>query len=216
MRRKEALVVAERVSGVIGVFSTEEDARRAAEAAQSAGADPSTIRIGDERDRIRETEAEMLDEVDTSVMGPGNIGPFTKEMQKAIVPLTIIGGVVGTLLALPFAAIQFGEFEVWARLLILGVCGAAVGSVVGFQIGGAFGARRPEERLASERGVTVAVDDAPPQAIDALRALHPIRLDGFEEHGRPTGTLDLRDEERGLSGVVHEVETHVRDRGLEG
>jgi hypothetical protein len=208
--------MAQRRTSVIGVFANEDAARRAVAAAEQGGADPAAIRIGDENDRIRELQAEMLDEVDNSVMGPGSIGPFTKEMTRAIVPLTIIFGLVGLVVALPFAAIHFGGFPLWGRLLVLGVVGGAAGSVVGFQIGGSFGGRRPEERLATERGVVVAIDDAPPPAIDVLKAMGPIRLDAFEEHGWPIGPIVASDDVAAHGGLVPELEEHLRDRDLEG
>jgi hypothetical protein len=208
--------MAQRRTDVIGVFPDEEAARRAAAAAEVAGADPAVIRIGDENDRLRELQAEMLDEVEHSVMGPGSFGPFTIEMTKAIVPLTIIFGVVGVLVGLPFAAINFGGFPLWGRILIVTIVGAAAGSVIGFEIGGSFGARRPEERLATERGVVIAIDDAPPPAVDVLKAMRPIRLDAFEEHGWPIGAIVTDDDVTEHGGLVAELEEHMRDRRLEG
>src|SRR5690348_795494 len=136
-------------TGLIGVFHNEHDAREAAAVAERAGADPSMIRIGNRDDHVTSLQTEMFDEVEQSVMGPGNVGPFTKEMSKAIVPFTVIGAIVGAFLALPFAAIDFGG--VVFRLAIVVVVGAAVGALVGFQLGGMYGARRPGERLGAER-----------------------------------------------------------------
>jgi hypothetical protein len=202
-------------TSVIGVFPSREEARAAAAAAQRAGADPAAIRLADREDRVRVLEAEMQDEVDTSLMGPGNVGPFTKEMQRAILPLTIVGLVVGAVLALPLAAIHFADIAAWGRVLIVVVVGAAIGAVVGFQFGGAYGARRPEEKLAGERGVTIAIDDAPASAVDALRAMHPIRLDAFERNGRALRPITT-DEDSSPRRVVEDVEKHLRDRRLEG
>src|SRR4051794_4934443 len=143
-------------TSVIGVFPTRDDAWAAAEAAQRAGAHPAAIRVANGDDVVRELEAEMLEELDSSVMGPGSVGPFTKEMQRAILPLTLIGLLVGAAIASPLAAIDFADFPWWWRLLTVAVVGGAVGAVVGFQFGGGYGARRPEERLATERGVTLA------------------------------------------------------------
>jgi hypothetical protein len=208
--------MAQRRTDVIGVFETEADARRAAEAAKLAGADPAVIRIGDRQDRLHELQGEMFDEMEHTVMGPGNVGPFTKEMTRAMVPLTIGLGFVGALIALPFAAIEFGDLPLWGRLLIVAVCGGAVGSLVGFQLGGMYGARRPEEPLAVERGVTLAIDDAPDSAIDALKAMRPIQLDAFDESGKPLGAIVADDDVGGPSGLKDDLETHIRDRGLEG
>jgi hypothetical protein len=208
--------MAPRRTDVIGVFPDEQRAREAAEVAQRAGADPSVIRIGDRNDRIKELQGEMLDEVEHTVMGPGSVGPFTKEMSKGIVPLTIALGIAGALVALPFAAIDFGGLPLWGRLLILAVCGGAVGSVIGFQIGGMYGAQRPEEPLPVERGVTIAIDGAPPSAIDALKAMQPIQLGTFDEHGRSLGTVVAEDHVDEHGGVIGHLSEHMRDRDLEG
>jgi hypothetical protein len=201
---------------VVGVFETEAEARRAAEAAKRAGVDPSVIRIGDRRDRVRELEGEMLDEMEHTVMGPGNVGPFTREMTRAMVPLTIVVGVVGALVALPFAAIEFGDLPLWGRLIIVAVCGGATGSLVGFQLGGMYGARRPEEPLAVERGVTLAIDDAPESAVDVLKAMHPIQLDAFDKEGKPLGAILAEDDVDHHGGLKEDLETHMRNRDLEG
>jgi hypothetical protein len=48
-----------------------------------------------------------------------------------------------------------------------------------------------------------------------MRALHPIRLDTVEEHGRPTGTV-VTEEQFESGGVVQDVARHVKNRDLEG
>jgi hypothetical protein len=202
-------------TNVIGVFPTRDDAWAAAEAAQRAGARPAAIRVASRDDNVRELQAEMLEEQEQSIMGPGNVGPFTREMQRAMLPLTIIGLVSGAVIALPLAAIEFGGFTWWGRLALVAVVGGVVGAGVGFLFGGMYGARRPEEPLATERGVTVAIDDAPPSAVDALRARRPLRLDAFERHGRPLRTITTEEDEH-PTRVVEELERHVRDRRLEG
>jgi hypothetical protein len=204
-----------RQTGVVGVFPDEGRAREAAEAALRAGASPSVIRVGDPRVRVIALRAELTDELETTTMGPGNVGPFTKEQTRAMVPLTIIFGVVGALVALPFAAFQFGDLPTWGRLVVLGIVGATFGSLIGFQIGGMYGARRPEEPLATEQGVTVVIDVAPEPAVDVLRSMHPLQLDALDEHGRPLGPIVLHDDDE-RRGVVEELGEHMRDRGLEG
>jgi hypothetical protein len=202
-------------TSVIGVFPTRDDAWAAAEAAQRAGARPAAIRVASRDDKKRELQAEMLEEQEQSIMGPGNVGPFTREMQRAMLPLTIIGLVVGAVIALPIAVVEFGGFTWWGRMVLVAVVGGVIGAAVGFLFGGMYGARRPEEPLATERGVTVAVDDAPATAIEALRARHPLRLDAYEPHGRPLRTITSEEDEH-PTPVVDELERHLRDRRLEG
>ena len=206
----------ERQTGVVGVFADEGRAREAAEAARRAGASPSVIRIGDPRDRVVALRAEAADELDTAVMRPGRVEPFTKEQTGAMVPWTIIFGVAGALLALPFATIEFGDLPTWGRLVVLAIVGAAFGSLIGFQIGGMYGARRSEGPLAVESGVTVAIDVAPEPAVDVLRSLHPLQLDAIDELGRSLGSIVRPDDTARHGGVVEELGEHMHDRHFEG
>jgi hypothetical protein len=205
-----------RQTGVVGVFRDEGSAHEAAAAARRAGASPSVIRVGDPRDRIVALRADMTEELETTLMGPGSVGPFTKEQTDAMVPLTIIFGIVGALVALPFAAFEFGDFPTWGRLVVLAIVGAAFGSLIGFQIGGMYGARRPEEPRPVEQGVTVAIDVAPGPAVDVLRSMHPLQLDAIDEHGRSLGSIVVPDDTGRHGGVVEELGEHMRDRRLEG
>jgi hypothetical protein len=207
--------MAQRRTGIIGVFPDEQKAQQAAQAARRAGVDPSVIHIGTREAQVASLRAEMHDEVETSLMGPGNVGPFTKEQTRTMVPATVVGAIVGLLIALPFAAIGFGDWPLWGRMLIVAVVGVAVGSVVGFQIGGMYGARRPEEPLAAERGVTIEIDDAPESAVAALRDLEPLQLDAIDRDGRPLGSV-LGGDEVSERGVVDTLRHHATDRDLEG
>jgi len=48
-----------------------------------------------------------------------------------------------------------------------------------------------------------------------LESMHPIRLDRFEEHGRLIDTIETETDHT-PGGVVEDVETHLRDRNIEG
>jgi len=192
---------------LVAVYDSEQAARSAAEAARRAGAPDDEVRVGGADDHVIALEAEMREETEHSFMGPGNIGPFTKEMTKAMIPAAVLGGFVGAVLALPFAAIDFGGFALWTRILTVVVCGAVVGGTAGWVIGGGFGARRPGERLAAERGVTVTAPAT--RSIErALVAAAPIRLDLVEDD-QPARTLAT--EEPRTSGTAREVGRHMRD-----
>jgi hypothetical protein len=172
---------------LVGVYEDADAARAAAQVARRAGADPDDIRIGERLDRVVSLEGEMREEMDRTVAGPGNVGPFTKEMWRGMHIAIPIGAVVGLLLALPIAAIPF-DFPVWARLLVCGVVGLSVGATVGWVVGGGFGAKRGEEPLAAEHGITLSVT-----ATDHLRELlartRPVRLDLVTERGEPVQTV---------------------------
>jgi hypothetical protein len=207
-------------ASVLAVFPNQQGARRAAEDARRAGVADGAIRIGEALDRVTALRAEMLDEVETTTMAPGNVGPFTKEQRRAMVPLTIGLAALGMLVALPFAFIEFFGLDAWARVLILLFVGGSVGALLGFQFGGMYGARRPEERLAAEEGVTVVVDDASDDVIDVLRAHRPMKLDAIGSDGRPMHAIDLRDRSTSpkdmAQGVAEDVARNMRDRDLEG
>jgi hypothetical protein len=167
---------------LLGVYESSDAARAAAEAAKRAGATDDEIRIDNPLDRVAAVKAEMRDEFDRAVGGPG-VGPATKEMTKGSVFGAIVGATIGALVALPAAAFDLG-FALWAKLLLVAICGAAVGATVGWVVGGGFGATRPETALDAEKGITVT---AP--AIDAVeRALIApglVRLTLVEPDGTP-------------------------------
>jgi hypothetical protein len=180
--------MAQQALRLVGVYDSERDARAAAEAARRAGVDPGDIRVGESLDRVVSLEGEMREEMDESVAGPGNVGPWTKEMLRGMGAGIAAGTVVGAVLALPFAAIEFGDMTLATRLVVVAVVGAFVGATAGWVIGGAFGAKRPEEELAAERGVTLSVT-ATSAAEAALVATHPIRLDLVDAGGQPLRTI---------------------------
>lgn len=194
---------------LVGVYESEGDARAAAAVARRVGAPEVSIRIERAVDRLASVQGEMREEMDHTVAGPGNVGPFTKEMGRGMVLGIVVGGVLGALVALPFAALEFGGFAWWARVLTVVVAGVLVGATAGWVIGGGFGARRPEEALAAERGVTLAVP-ALPGMEEALAGTEPIRLDVVQPDGRPVRTVTTeadRDPER----VVDTIARHARD-----
>jgi hypothetical protein len=125
----------------------------------------------------------MRQEIEHTVLGPGNVGPFTKEMTQGMSLGAVVGGVIGLVVALPFAALSFGGWPLWLRFLLVAIVGAAVGSTVGWIVGGGFGARRPDAPLAAQRGVTVtapALDTVRTALIEAA----PIRVDLVADDGR--------------------------------
>jgi len=161
---------------IIAVYPSSDVARAAAREAVDAGARPEQVRVAEPLDRVVSVQAEMHDEMQKTIMGPGNVGPFTKEMTKGMTLGVAISGVIGALMALPFATIGFGGWPLWLRALVLICVGAIIGATVGWVIGGGFGARRPDAPLAAEEGVTVTAP-ALESVQAALLAASPIRLD---------------------------------------
>src|SRR5205814_1212144 len=80
---------------LIGVYQDESTSRAAADAAVRAGAEPQSVRIdaaADDREALR---SEMREESEHTIAGPGNVGPFTKEMTKGIAVGVPIATVIG-------------------------------------------------------------------------------------------------------------------------
>jgi hypothetical protein len=173
---------------LVAVYETREAALAAAEAARNAGVPADEVRVDEELDRLASIKGEMRQEVEHTVLGPGNIGPFTKEMTQGMTLGAVVGGAIGLVVAAPFAAFSFGGWPLWLRLVIVVVVGAVVGSTVGWIVGGGFGARRPDAPLAAQRGVIVT---AP--ALDAVQtvliAAAPIRLDLAADDGHALGVV---------------------------
>lgn len=199
---------------LVAVYPSSERARAAARAAIAVeGVAPPEIRVGDRMDRLAAVEGEMHEEMAHTLAGPGNVGPFTKEMTKGMLLGVVVGGAIGTLFALPFAAIGFGGWDVWLRLLVVAIAGALVGMTAGWVIGGAFAAKRPEEPLAAEEGTTVTA----PARVDvekALRAAGPVRIDLVDAEGHPLRTLPT--DEPDHPGIVEEIGRHMREEDHRG
>lgn len=166
---------------LIGVF---EDEQAAQEAANAAGGG----RVGEGRDEQSALRAEMREETDHAFVGPGNVGPFTKEMTKGLLWGTFLAGAIGLLLGLPFGFIPFGDATLVTRLFITGGVGAFAGATLGFVLGGGWGGADSDKKLAAERGVTVAAPDTP-TTVEALLEKGPIRVDRVRTDGQPVSTV---------------------------
>jgi len=194
----------------VAVYPSELEARAAADAAVRAGARPDEVRLGDERDVIASVKGEMRDEFDHTTPGPPSAGSL-REMSKGMLVGAAVGGLIGAVIALPFAAIAFGGLGAGARLLIVAVCGAFVGSVAGWVIGGGFGAPAPDEPLAAERGVTVTAPATEPIE-RALTAESPIRLDLLDQEGQPIAPVATDDQS---NNIVSDIARHMRNEPRE-
>jgi len=188
---------------VIAVYRDEAQARRAAQALQQSGV-AGDVRIGERADEQQALRSEMQDEMEHTLVGPGNVGPFTKEMTKGAASGTAVAAVFGAVAALPFGFLGFGP-ALWQRFLIAAVVGAVAGATIGFVAGGGLSAVEPAARpLSAEQGVTVAVQvprgDETERAARLLAAVGPMRLDVTDEDGRVVDTV-----ETDAHSVPHEV-----------
>src|SRR4051812_45582168 len=198
---------------LVAVYDSEDQAREAVRALERSGVDVAQVRIADDRDHISAIEGEMRSESVNTVAGPGNVGPFTKEMTRGSLLGILVGAVVGFLAALPFAIVGVFDMSTWAGALLVEGVGIIVGATVGWIIGGAFAARRDDEPLAAEQGTTVAV----PLSKDAeatLIATNARRIDIVEPDGQPVTVVAERDD--GEHHVLRDIGRHMRTEDRQG
>jgi hypothetical protein len=179
---------------VVGVYRDRDEAEDAARAARQAGA--REVSVDAPEDEVTALRGEMREEAENSFMGPGNIGPFTKEMARQGFTGTFAGALVGALLALPVGLAADG-LPLITRLIIAVCVGATAGALIG---GGFFRVRRDaREPLASEKGVTVGAQ-GPPQAVEAMEAEDPVRIDLTTVEGEPEETITTEEEQDHRAG----------------
>lgn len=156
---------------IVAVFPDEAAAERAADEARSRGGH--NVAIDDPDDDVRALMGEMREELSESWAGP-SIGLVTPEMARHIPGPTAAFALIGALLALPLAFLDFGA----GRVILCVFSGAAAGGLIGFLIGGFIGARRRANiDLADERGVVVGVQGGNAAAAAALVEAGPMRVD---------------------------------------
>jgi len=170
---------------LIAVFPDVDTAQKAARHVRDAGAPPDLVRVGDSLDALASVGGEMREE---TVHVPAAPVPFTRETVHGFAFGTVVGAIVGVVVALPFAAIHISDLAVQGRLVLFGAVGLLFGSFLGWFLGGAIGINRPDEDLAASRGVTLAAPDSE-AARRSIRADGPIRLDITGAEGQPIDTI---------------------------
>ena len=192
---------------LVAVFPDEDSARAAVTSLRRAGFDQHLIRVDRPADERASLLAEQHAELDRTVAGPA-IGAYTREMTKGAALATVLGGVVGALIAVPFAFIEFADLSFWLRLVIVVSAGILAGTTAGFVIGGSLGSRGPGDPAAAHAGVTVAVATNDQRAVDSLTAHRPIRIDVVNAAGKPLETVDSEDRHN-PDGIVQELRTNL-------
>ena len=135
-------------------------------------------------DEVASVKGEMRQEMDRTIAGPGNVGPFTPKMAKGMAVGAAIGALIGLVISLPLATIDLGGWPAWLRLIVVAVAGATAGATVGWVVGGGFGAERPDDPLAAEHGIALSAP-ASPAVADALLKARPMRVDLVTDDGTP-------------------------------
>ena len=184
---------------IIAAFEDDAAAHRAAEAVKQAGVEATRVRVGSEGDQRAELQAEMKEELENSIIGPGNFGPFTKEMQKGMgigmaiaVPVGVVLGVIVAVLPIWGTAPGLDTFT---RVLIGLAVGGAGGMTMGFVLGGGWKpAFTDEGEPVADHGPTVAVSTTDPveadRAASTLRRHGAARVDRVTPDGQPIDRLD--------------------------
>lgn len=196
---------------LVAVFTDQRAADAAVEALRGSGVADSAIEVGAALDERTALQAEMREEMEHTTAGPGNIGPFTKEMSKGLSVGTVIGIVVGVALVLPVAFFTFTDESLAIRLIIAASVGAAAGATVGFVGGGGFAAKSPNEELAAERGVTVSVTSPPESAVEVMQRFDPIRVD-IVRGTQPVDTAATEEDDIG-DGAMGRLRSRIVDGG---
>ena len=172
-------------------YRSRSQAKRAAEDVRRLGFEPSLDAAADERAVLR---AEMRDEVESAVVGPGNVGPFTKSMTRGIVAGVPVAAVIGAVLGGLIGLVPWGSGLSTFLKVILGIgIGGFGGAVVGFMLGGFVKSRMDREgegRLDAEAGSIVSVQATTPEEANRVREFletgDPVRIDETA-HGVPIG-----------------------------
>jgi len=182
---------------VVAVFPDEATAERAAAEARSRGG--RNVAVDDPQDDVKALMGEMREELSESWAGP-SIGLFTPEMARHIPGPTAAFAILGALLALPLAFMDFGA----GRVILCAFSGAAAGGLIGFLLGGYLGARRRANLdLAEERGVVVGVQGGNAAAAEALVAAGPIRIDRLV-HQVPVDTVTSHEKDAPSETTMHQ------------
>jgi hypothetical protein len=179
---------------LVGVYRDEEEARQTAEAARAAGAED--VAIEAEEDRIAALRGEMREESEHAWGGP-SVGLYTEEMAKSVPFWTVVGVVIGVVVAVPIGWIVAGDHPLGDRLFIAALCGAFFGGTVGFLVGGGFldVRRKAGGTLASERGVVVGANERDEQVAPTMAEHDPIRVDRVAPGGQPEETVTTEEEQ---------------------
>ena len=182
------------------VLAVVRDERTAADVAREAARITGSTRgvqIGIGQDQVASLRAEMREEMSNTIVGPGNIGPFTKEMSKRMAWLVPACAAIGAVVALPLGLLPWPG-PLWIGLVIAAVVGAFGGATLGFVLGGGLGARGPDEAMAAEQGVTVRIrvrsERDAARVVAAVARHDPIRVDLVTSTGEPEGVVTTEEE----------------------
>ena len=164
------------------------------------------VKVATTESRQASLRAEMREEVEHTVLGPGSVGPFTREQARSVAYWTVICTLVGAVVALPLAFLPFVDASIGMKVLVVALVGAACGATFGFLLGGRWGgevATGGEEGpdLAAERGVSVSalVSGDATGVISKVEARSPIRDDVLDVDDTPLANIENEGDRDGRS-----------------
>ena len=203
------------MTALIAVYRDRETADAAVhELSAEQGIPATSMRTGDEADMQASIRAEMDAEVAEGWGSPGMGAFVTAEMMRGALLFIVILGGVGLFVGLGLGYLLYGSGEVWTRLGVGALVGALFGATVGGLLGGGLAMKSPEEKLAAERGVAVALDPASPAAEEVLAKYEPIRIDKFEDGMRVS--TPVTEGPDGLTESVAEFVANAEDPKRQG
>lgn len=189
---------------LVGVYESEEDAKKAVERARKAGAAEGDVRVGAREDEVVSLQAEMQEEMDQSWVSPQAGFAYTKESAKGLAMLMPLMALVGAVVALPLGLIEFGDIALWVRLLVAALVGATAGATIGLVVGPSLGSTSPAKKTAADRGTVVRVDGGSPELSRTMAEGEPIRLDEVAPDDSRVRTI-VTEEQRNNEGGAEQV-----------
>ena len=170
---------------VVAAFVDREAALAARERLVREGVDQASISIDARADALMVADAEMKQEADGLVGGPGLVA--TESQSKGAGAGILLAGVIGAVIGAIVGAIAFGT----TGLIICAIVGAVAGAVFGGTAGGFVRTRTKENPRRSLEGYNVAlgvhsesVEDIE-RAEAVLKATAPSRLERFNRGDTP-------------------------------
>jgi hypothetical protein len=177
---------------LLAVYRDTATARRVADGIRRRfGVTPTVDAPLDERASLN---AEMGEEMEHSFLAPQAGVVYSKESAKGLTLFTVLGSLIGLAVVVPITLAFADGLTTGARWATGIGIGLTFGATVGLVLG-SLAAKRPNEPMAAEKGVTVRV----PADADDLRTMlmeaDPIRLDVVDDNDRPITTVTT-DEKR--------------------
>lgn len=166
------------------------------------------IDVDQESDEVASLRAEMRQELTDAWIVPSAAFIATKESMKGMLAIGTGAAIIGALLGIPFAFIDFGG-SFWFRVFLFMLLGALAGATVGFVAGAGVSAKRPGELMAAHRGTVLRVHQDTAEIRSALvSAGDPLRMDEVDAESVPVETL-LTEEQTDDRTAVDEVASNL-------